>query len=185
MLKLNVWKLTENTGLLHCCHILSEENASQYSASLLYHHASVKVFVPHVRISLKANYFLHAPLAVSFTSGDARIHQCVWNPNPLFKHFGTTIGPNSTAFVPYRSKLTFYHWRGLLRDLKWFVTSVVPCVFSFISQITNFATKLNVQSCWRNFLNVWNLETNFSSWNGNATQIFKATPYNLKVLIGV
>lgn len=43
----------------------------------------VKVFVPLVRFLLKANYFLHAPLPASFTSGDAHVHQCAWNLNPL------------------------------------------------------------------------------------------------------
>lgn len=63
--------------ITHLSPLLEEDDAFENSAALQYHHVIVKVFVPHVRISLRANYFLRASLPASFTSRDTHIHQYV------------------------------------------------------------------------------------------------------------
>lgn len=137
-----MWKLTQNTGLLHSRHILSQVDASQYSTSLRYHHAIVKVFVPHVRISLKANYFLHAPLPASSTSGDAHIHQCVWNSSlfwNILADYHTTMGSISTVFLQWPSVLTLYHWQGRSESDLWPLI-VTPLFYFHASSLSEIRT---------------------------------------------
>lgn len=78
--------------IIHSCHLLWEDDGFQKGAALQYRRVIVKVFVPHVRISPRANYFLRAPLPASFTFWDTHIHQCVWISQPavipLLQHFG-------------------------------------------------------------------------------------------------
>lgn len=74
--------------IIHSCHLLWEADGFQKGAAPQCRRVIVKVFVPHVRISPRANYFLRAPLPASFTFWDTHIHQCVWisqatvNPHP-------------------------------------------------------------------------------------------------------
>lgn len=77
--------------IIHSCHLLWEADGFRKGAATQYRGVIVKVFVPHVRISPRANYFLRAPLPASFTFWDTHIHQCVWISQ-------TTVTPPSSTF---------------------------------------------------------------------------------------